>query len=365
MFEKSGNKVVIFGPEIWPLQENGGVSRYCFELISNLSKLGLNIRVLVGPNENIYSKQINPSLVVNLQSQSISEIKKAISLVMTEYESGIYHATYFNLRTLKIAKMFKLKTFVTVHDLIGEIFPAKIKWFQRRNRDQEKTAKLCDCVISVSENTKRDVIQFYKIESSKINVIHLGVSAMKPSQLAINLVKEPYVIHVGNRNSYKNFFFTVKSISQCTELNHLNIVAFGGGNFTTEETNEINSLGMNSRILHLKGDDTILAALYESAVALIYPSLYEGFGIPPLEAMRSKCPVIASDRASMPEVCGTAILYIDPTSEMSLQDAVLKVLKKESGHSVELAFQHSMNYSWEKTAKATLDLYESNMDSNS
>ena len=144
----------------------------------------------------------------------------------------------------------------------------------------------------------------------------------------------------------------------------MNIVAFGGGDLTTEEQIEIESLGMNSRIMHLKGDDTILAALYESAVALVYPSLYEGFGIPPLEAMRSKCPVIASNRASVPEVCGNEIFYIDPTSEKSLQDAVMKVLKKDSGYSVERAFQHSLNYSWKKTAEATLDIYVEIVESN-
>ena len=359
MFETSNNKVIIFGPEIWPLQENGGVSRYCFELINNLDELGLNIKVLIGPNKNVYPDRINPNLVVKLADQSNQELKSAISEIMKEHESGIYHATYFDSNFMKIAKNFNLKTFVTVHDLIGEIFPTKIKWFQTRNRSQEISTKLSDCVIAVSENTKKDIIQFYKIESQKIHVIHLGVSEMKPAQLQGNTVKQPFVIHVGKREGYKNFLFTVNSISRCKNLNQLNIVAFGGGNLTSEEARRIENLGMTSRFQYIEGDDSILAALYKSAAALVYPSLYEGFGIPPLEAMRYKCPVIASNRASLPEVCGKEIFYIDPISEKSLQDALLKVLSNRSGYSKELAYLHSMTYSWKKTGKATFALYES------
>lgn len=362
MFETSNN-VIIFGPEIWPLQENGGVSRYCFELINNLDALGINIKVLISPNNNDYSRRFNPNLVVNLMDQSKQGLKSAISEIMNEYESGIYHATYFDSNFMKIAKTFNLITFVTVHDLIGEIIPTKIKWFQRRNRDQEITTKLSDYVIAVSENTKKDTIQYYKIEPQKINVIHLGVSKMKSSTSDIIRVKKPFVLHVGKRDNYKNFLLTVNSVSHCDKLNQLNIVAFGGGNITAEETKLIESLGMASRIHHMTGDDTILAALYESAVALVYPSLYEGFGIPPLEAMRCKCPVIASNRASLPEVCGKGIFYIDPTSEESLQDALLKVFSNQSGYSRELAFQHSMTYTWKKTAIETFSIYEKVLES--
>ncbi len=362
MFETSNN-VIIFGPEIWPLQENGGVSRYCFELINNLDELGINIKVLISPNNNDYSRRFNPKLVVNLSDRSTQGLKSAISEIMTEYESGIYHATYFDSNFMKIAKTLNLKTFVTVHDLIGEIFPTRIKWFQRRNRDQEITTKLSDCVIAVSENTRKDTNQYYKIESQKINVIHLGVSEIKSSTSQNIQVKKPFVLHVGKRENYKNFFLTINSVSHCDELNELNIVAFGGGNITTEEMKRIESLGMASRIQHITGDDTILAALYESAVALVYPSLYEGFGIPPLEAMRCNCAVIASNRASLPEICGKEIFYIDPTSEESLQDALLKVFSNQSGYSKELAFQHSMTYTWRKTAIATVALYQKVLES--
>ena len=355
---KINNNVIIFGPEIWPLQENGGVSRYCFELINHLNEFGINIKVLISPNNNVYSRRINPKLVVNLFDRSTTVLKNTIAEIMTEYESGIYHATYFDSNFIKIAKTLNLKTLVTVHDLIGEIFPTKIKWFQRRNQEQEITTKLSDCIIAVSENTKKDTIHYYKIESEKINVIHLGVSEMKSSKTEDLRLRDPFVIHVGKRDNYKNFSLTINAISHCEKLSKLNVVAFGGGPLTLEEMKKIENLGIASRVQHITGDDSILAKLYESAAALVYPSLYEGFGIPPLEAMRCNCPVIASNRASLPEVCGKEVLYIDPTSEKSLQNALLKVLNSESGYSRELAFQHSMTYSWKKTAIDTLSVYK-------
>jgi len=357
MFE-TNDKVIIFGPEIWPLQENGGISRYCFELINHLHELEIKVKVLISPNNNVYARRINPKLVVNLLDQSTKGLKKAIAEIMTEHESGIYHATYFDSNFIKIAKNSNLKTIVTVHDLIGEIFPTKIKWYQRRNREQEIATKISDCVVAVSENTKNDIIHYFKIEPKKINVIYLGVSEMKSSKNKELRLREPFVIHVGKRDNYKNFSLTINAISHCEKLSRLNVVAFGGGNLTTEEMKQIQSLGIASRVQHITGDDSILAMLYESAAALVYPSLYEGFGIPPLEAMRYNCPVIASNRASLPEVCGEEVLYIDPTSEESLQDALLKVLSGESGHSRDLAFQHSMTYSWKKTSIETLSLYK-------
>lgn len=360
---ETSKKVIIFGPEIWPLQENGGVSRYCFELISHLDELGLKIKVLMSPNNNVYSRKINPKLVVNLVDQSNKGLKSKISEIMTEYESGIYHATYFNSNFMKIAKTLNLKTFVTVHDLIGDIFPTKIKWFQRRNREQEITTKLSDYVIAVSENTKKDTVHYYNIDSEKIHVIHLGVSEMKSSNNEDPGLRSPFVIHVGKRDDYKNFTFTINAISHCEKLSQLNVVAFGGGNFTIDEMKQIESLGIASRVQHINGDDSILAMLYKSATALVYPSLYEGFGIPPLEAMRFNCPVIVSNRASLPEVCGKEVCYIDPTSEKSLQNALLKILSSENGYSRELAFQHSMTFSWKKTAKDTHSLYKRVLES--
>jgi glycosyltransferase involved in cell wall biosynthesis len=357
MSEKFDRFVVIFGPEIWSLQQNGGVSRYCYELIRNLQNLGIEARVLQTKNNNDYTKKLDPNTVHKIKSHRKKDVKDAIASVMQNFDRGIYHATYYSLGNLKVAKEFNLKTIVTVHDLIGDILPTRIKWYQRRNLEQERTSKVCDELIAVSHNTKNDIKKFYGINGNKITVTHLGVSEMKSNKSISEFAEIPFVLHVGKRNGYKNFALTLEAIAECEALKYLNIVAFGGGEITEEEMVYITEAKMKSRVKHITGDDEILSYLYQSAIALIYPSTYEGFGIPPLEAMRLNCPVIASNSSSIPEICGDSIMYFDCTSTESLQVALLQLIKNPGHYSTEKARSQSLNYSWENTAKETLDVY--------
>lgn len=349
--------VIIFGPEIWPLQENGGVSRYCYELIRNLDLIGVNVRVLVGPNQNNYTSLIDPEVKISLNSLSESEIHRGISAAIYKFKLGIYHSTYYNSNTMQIAQRRGLKTVVTVHDLIGELFPIKIAWYRRRSSEQKRVVKQSDLVISISENTKSDLMNLNKISSNKIIVVPLGVSVFGDQLDSDTLLEKPFVLHVGKREGYKNFIFTVESIARCSELNTLNIIAFGGEEPSEDEHVAIRNLQMESRVSYFHGDDKFLGYLYKNAFALVYPSLYEGFGIPPLEAMRLYCPVIASNRGSIPEVCGTYVKYFDPTLESSLQFQ-LKDLLESSDHShLHKAYEHSLDFTWEKTAIETFSAY--------
>jgi glycosyltransferase involved in cell wall biosynthesis len=362
MRDKNYSFVVIFGPEIWPLQEYGGVSRYCYELISNLSALGTNVRVLLGPNRNPYKDMFDPKLLVELADNSPSEVSRGITHALENYDVGIYHATYFDSANLEVAFRKGLKTIVTVHDLIGDLFPEKIRWFQRRNRAQEYVANRCDLIITDSENTKSDLETIYKISPVKIRVVHLGAGTLKKSANPVPPTFTPYVLHVGNRNGYKNFNLTVEAISKSTRLKKLQIAAFGGGDFTTGERRKFAETGMGSRIVHLSGTDESLENLYRNAVALVYPSLYEGFGIPPLEAMRLHCPVIASDRASISEVCGSDVFYINPESITSLQEKLIQLIENPESYDSERAHAHSLQFTWENTASKTLSIYSELID---
>ena len=159
--------------------------------------------------------------------------------------------------------------------------------------------------------------------------------------------------------------FTVGAIAKSDKLTDLRIIAFGGGEFSIEELSIIEELGMSTRVLHCSGSDDVLASLYRNSVALVYPSLYEGFGIPPLEAMRLECPVITSYRASIPEVCGDVVFFIDPTSEISLQEKIIKLRESPELYPRTEAYARSLGFTWEKTAAATLSIYECIFASNS
>jgi glycosyltransferase involved in cell wall biosynthesis len=358
MKNKLNDTVIIFGPEIWSLQENGGVSRYCHELIRNLDLIGVNVRVLVGPNENNYTRLIDPRVKVTLNSLSESEIHRGISEALLNSNLGIYHSTYYDSTTMRIAQKRGLKTVVTVYDLIGELFPTKIAWYRRRSTEQKRVVKQSDLVISISENTKSDLMDLNKISSSKVKVVPLGVSDFGDQLDSDIYLEKPYILHVGKRQEYKNFIFTVESIARCVELSTLNIIAFGGEKPSEEELVAISNLQMEFRVNFLHGDDEFLGYLYKNAFALVYPSLYEGFGIPPLEAMRHYCPVIASTRGSIPEVCGTYAKYFDPTLESSLQSQLKELLEGPDDSYLRKAYEHSLDFTWERTAIETFSAYK-------
>lgn len=358
MKNKLDDSVIIFGPEIWSLQKNGGVSRYCYELIRNLDLIGVNIRVLIGPNENSYTALIDPKLKIALKSLSESEIHRGISEALLKFKLGIYHSTYYDSTTMQIAHRKGLKSVVTVHDLISELFPTRIAWYRRRNSEQKRVVRQSDLVITISQNTKSDLIRINKISSSKIKVVPLGVSEFGDKSDSDTFLARPYILHVGKREGYKNFIFTVESVARCFELNSLKIVAIGGEEPSEAELVMISNLQMVSRVSYLQGDDKFLGHLYKNALALVYPSLYEGFGIPPLEAMRLYCPVIASNRGSIPEVCGTSAKYFDPTLESSLQSQLKDLIGSPDHAHLRKAYEYSLDFTWERTAIETFAVYK-------
>ena len=138
------------------------------------------------------------------------------------------------------------------------------------------------------------------------------------------------------------------------------MIAFGGKPFNNDEIESFKRSGLRqNQVIHITGDDNTLSNLYQNAEAFIFPSLYEGFGMPPLEAMSNNCPVISSNTSSMPEVIGDAGEYFNPTSAEDLISAIKNVLfSKRREELVSLGLQRVGIFSWEKCAKETISVYE-------
>lgn len=165
------------------------------------------------------------------------------------------------------------------------------------------------------------------------------------------------------RSGYKNYSGLLNAYSKCVELNSIcKLVCFGGGRFSKDERNKHCQLGLTKeQVLWYDGDDSVLASLYKNATAFVYPSLYEGFGMPPLEAMSFDCPVVCSDRSSIPEVVGDAGEYFDPQNTKSIVEAITRVVNDRS-HADELRKRGSRqikNYTWQRCAEETFDIYQS------
>jgi glycosyltransferase involved in cell wall biosynthesis len=174
----------------------------------------------------------------------------------------------------------------------------------------------------------------------------------------------PYLLYVGGRNSHKNFNAALMSLNLKTAKEiGLELLVVGGGEFTKCELDNINKLNLLKKVKHMgQVQNSKLNQLYNEAFAFIYPSFYEGFGIPPLEAMASGCPVICSNVSSIPEVVGSAGLYFSPNEPESIESYLFKL--QESAYrekTINMGLAHSAQFSWEKTGLETVKLYKEMM----
>ncbi len=173
----------------------------------------------------------------------------------------------------------------------------------------------------------------------------------------------PYFLYVGQRSGYKNFARLLNAYASLPRIrNEFDLISFGTNAFTPQEKEAIHSLGLDPmRVRHLSGDDASLAYLYRKATAFVYPSLYEGFGLPPLEAMSLGCPVLCSNTSSMPEVVGDAGLFFDPLDSEAIRQAMESVassleLRRDL---ISRGTQRVKSFSYDRCAAETLAVYGS------
>jgi glycosyltransferase involved in cell wall biosynthesis len=226
-------------------------------------------------------------------------------------------------------------------------------------------------VIAISESTKEDIIQFLKYPDEKIHVIYNGYDPAKyfvaddNSDLFFKKYGfKKYFLAVGPNYPHKNFEFLLNAYQQLSidERNVYPLIIAGGKEpYLTSVKQLIQHLGLQKNV-HYIGyvPEELMPAMYREAFALIFPSLYEGFGMPPLEAMACGCPVIASNTSSLPEVCGDGALYIDPTDQSSLLTAMESLISNQLLYNElkEKGLKQASKFSWEKTASALKSLLE-------
>ncbi len=360
---------VVYDHQIFSLQRYGGISRYFFELAKNLSESsvdGLNINVnapfyvnnyLAGApaSLNVFGKHLSVFRGVERFCRGANAIFSPVSI--RALRPDIVHETYYSSHSLA---SHSGRTVITVYDMIHELFPQLFAVGDRTSISKRKAVKRADHVICISEHTRQDLVRLFDVPIEKTSVVHLGFS-LTASRFDEGVVpNRPYLLYVGMRGGYKNFetFLRAYASQLCLKEN-FDLVAFGGGEFTTEEHAMIERLGVAAQVRHQGGGDDTLAAYYKRAALFVYPSLYEGFGIPPLEAMSYGCPVVCSNTSSIPEVVGAAARMFDPCSIESLVEAMLDVLQS-SGVCEELrvlGLARVKEFSWHRCALETHAIY--------
>ncbi len=359
---------IAFDHLAFTMQRHGGISRYFSKLAFELSGLDQEIKIFAGIYQNHYLSKLPKELVRGTHIKSFPKKTGTIfdyfNHFLTQeqiysYSPDIIHETYYAFAKPKKSDVPRV---VTAYDMIHELFPSSFKKNDPLTQNKKNAFNRADHIISISQSTKDDLMEIFSIPDEKISVIYLAsdiLSGQNPSKISAN--SKPFLLYVGSREPYKNFELLLKAFSISPSLkNDFEIIAFGGGKFRDEEVNKINELRLNeSNVRQVAGDDKVLGALYSSATAFIYPSLYEGFGLPPLEAMSYNCPVISSNTSSMPEVIGNAGEFFDPTSVEELILAIENVVFSESRilDLKEKGRIRILDFSWSKCAKQTLEVY--------
>ena len=360
--------------QIFGWQAYGGVSRYFYELALAMNQIsGVHACVISQIYVNRYLSESTGKLKIH--GHTFPVIPKAgrfirvfnhlfTKLYLYFLKPDILHETYYS--SLNVAPK-STKVIVTVHDMIHELFDKDFSRFDRTSKDKLKAIRRANHVICVSENTKKDLLRLIDIDPHKISVVYHGFSLKKPNPMQDSIMREcKYLLFVGARSGYKNFDNFIKAfvIAQ-SKVKDLKVVCFGGGDFSIKEKKLFQDLGLSSQdIIYLKGDDDVLANLYTNAQLFVYPSLYEGFGIPPLEAMSCGCPVVCSNTSSIPEVVFNAGLYFDPNFPENIAESILKVLQDPALRAQLIldGYERIKHFSWERCARETYTIYENVLD---
>ena len=360
---------IAYDHQMFTNQSYGGISRYYKDLAGTLLKQGQNVNIFAGMHRNYYVPLLPKGIVRGIKLNNypfksrlaFSRLNHVIGqLQMKQWKPDIIHETYYS--SLASSKTNAVR-FATVHDMIHELYPDMFSSRDNTTQFKQDTISRVDHIISISESTKMDMMKIFDIEESKISVIHHGVDSSLFEDIPGNLKisEKPYLLYVGTRGGYKNFNGFLKAVASSSLLmKNFDLIAVGD-EFTLTENKFISSLGFNDnqvrQVPHLT--DFHLAQFYSNASAFVFPSLYEGFGLPPLEAMSAGCPVISSNTSSMPEVVRNAAIYFNPYDTEEMCNAIEKVVFSEDlkKQLILLGYENIKSFSLNKCASKTREVY--------
>ncbi len=364
---------VAFDSQIFTMQEYGGISRYICNLAAQLSTIdGVETKIFSPFYINFFLDKLPRKIVSGVRIPRIPGTGRTFHRsglwlarhAIARFAPQIVHETYYAANPLASRSA---RTVVTVYDMIHERFPLMFSQRDRTSRLKRASVLRADHVICISENTRRDLLDLVPVSPDKVSVVHLGFNQLSDiRQKALpgsSHIEGPFLLFVGERGHYKNFKGLLQAYASSNWLtNNFSIVCVGGGKLQGNELELMRELGISSwKVNQVNATDDMLAEYYKKAAAFIYPSRYEGFGLPSLEAMSSGCPVVCSNTGSMPEVVGNAGAYFDPESIDSIRETIEHVLESNEQREllVQRGFNRSAEFSWERCATETLEIYRS------
>lgn len=352
-----------------------GIGNYAFNLLQGLTKLSIEFQIDVYIQEHMSSYFDSTHGIQFISCPNFTSSGRRIMyeqlMLPSIYKSNQYSMVHF-LDYMSPVLPIMAKKVVTIHDLSYYIYPQFFTTGSRLIKQilTKPSLRSADRIISVSQNTCNDIKRLFNI-TDKLEVIHLGVDTKKAYN-AINDktildkydINSSYIMYAGTLEPRKNVETLIRAYSIAVKKGNIKekLVLCGKAGWKYKGIyDEIENTGIKDNII-ITGyvPDNELSELFSNAKAFIYPSIYEGFGLPPLEAMLHNIPVICSNVSSLPEIVGDAALTFPPKDYNKLADLIIAVLKDES-LSLDLkgkGYKRASAFTWEKTAKQTLRVYE-------
>ena len=367
---------ILFEPQIFNSQKYGGISRYYSEIykgLVNFQDADVELPLLLSDNyhiKDVIENQKKELVIVKVLSyfhffkkkfarKKVRKNNKLVNETLKKNNYDLLIPTYYNPFFLELnnGKPFVL----TVYDMIHEIFP---DYFDKNDKTSEWKKTLipkASRIIAVSNNTKKDILKFFPtINPEKIDVVYHGHSS-NLNKKNVDCLPNNYILFVGNRQHYKNSNFYINAIHTILLENENLIGFFAGGNpFNKEEIELLTNLGIQNKVIQYNFEDSELDTIYENAKCFIFPSQYEGFGIPVLESMANNCPIILPYHSSFPEVAGEAGIFYNVNDGKDLTRKINQVLIDNTFRQkhIDLGKLQVAKFTWEKATKECFEVYK-------
>lgn len=357
-----------FDEQIFAVQPYGGISRMFAELAAQFLQgavPGVELLPLNAPVVNHYLLE-NPELRARLRvTQARSQwtaLGRYFSRVRSAAGSDVVHNTFYLPHGLTPTR--GAKRVVTVHDMIPELMPQT-----RRRLDfltlKRRYVESADHIICVSEATKQDLLKVYGLMDAPISVIHHGVDArFSPDPVRLDFLPERYLLFVGHRASYKDVGVLFEAFARLAKHDPaLHLLCVGGDDLSQAELVRLRDLGVESRVKHRYLADTQMASAYTHAEAFVFPSHFEGFGMPVLEAMACGTPAVLAAATSLPEVGGDAAAYFEPGDARGLAEVIERLLGDRSLREALVGRGRARvaQFTWQRAAEQTAAVYRATL----
>ena len=379
---------ILYDHQAFTFQKFGGVSRCFCELIAQMPE-GLETEISVRQSDNVHlleshlcDGRLEPvtmnariwnkkfpykgfkRLYITLRRAGLLSTMESANehyscRKLKEGNFDIFHPTFFDPYFLPLIGN---KPWVfTVHDMMPEIITDYFKPNNGQTMFKRRYLPQAAHIIAVSENTKKDLMKLMGVEDDRITVIYHGGPAREVIT-APRMVGEPYFLYVGTRVAYKNFQQTLIDFADFHKEHPEVKLVCTGSDFVTSERQWMKDLGIADAVEHISVSDEQMKNLYTNAIAFVYPSLYEGFGMPILEAYAYGCPVLLNNKSCFPEIAADAAIYFDSVKGRSDLPAKLAEVyglsTNERQHVIEQGYDRLSLFSWKASAEKLARVYE-------